>query len=324
MLCRYCGSELDDSSAFCPYCRTSQVEVEKQKIPLFDRPLVTYAILGVCVLVYLVMQGISTIYNVDYNELLYNAGLVIPKVLNGEIWRFITSVFVHADIMHLAMNGYALWIYGASVEKYLGHGKFALLYALSGLMGGLFSLAFSSGYGVGASGAIYGLLGATIIILLCQNRLSKKSILINLIIYIAFSIVYSFNSSIGHFAHLGGLVGGILFVAILFKGNLGNRHIPQFVPILLLVLCLVIPTTIGITSETKQLDARYMKAVENLDYNEILDCTTKLFDRDPKDSGALYNKIVAEIELGKYDEADADFQILKELDPEAAKLFIEK
>ena len=85
-----------------------------------------------------------------------------PAVLGGQYYRMITSMFVHADIIHLLFNMYALFILGPQVEKYYGRLKFTLIYLISGLLGSVFSLVFASSntFSMGASGAIFGLLGS--------------------------------------------------------------------------------------------------------------------------------------------------------------------
>ena len=134
----------------------------------------------------------------------------------GEYWRILSSVFLHIGFAHLAYNVFALYIFGSRLEKYINVGQYVFIYIFSGLLGGLFSYGGSMLMGTntvaaGASGAIYGLLGAILIL----SRASGQSIdglnsYMMWLIFI-FGIVFSVVSpSVDAFAHVGGFVGGLI------------------------------------------------------------------------------------------------------------------
>jgi membrane associated rhomboid family serine protease len=135
-----------------------------------------------------------------------------PLVAQGEWWRLVTSMFLHGFILHLVFNMVALWFIGRPVEQYLGSLRFLLLYFVSGLAGSAGALVSSPhGVTVGASGAIFGVLGSMLI--LEWNATGKfggaaaSMIAINLVFNFAYNGTGG-NISIG--GHIGGLIGGIL------------------------------------------------------------------------------------------------------------------
>ena len=171
----------------------------------------------ILILICLIMYGVSLIINNNFNEALIilganNRGLV----LHGEVYRLLTSAFLHGNIIHLIVNMYSLWIIGSEVETYMGKIKFLVIYILSAIMGSLFSIVFlENSISIGASGAIFGLMGSLLYFgyhyrLYLSNALTREIIpiiLINLIL--GFSI-----SGIDNACHIGGLIGGYLSTMI--------------------------------------------------------------------------------------------------------------
>ena len=141
----------------------------------------------------------------------------VVGIATGEYWRLFTSMFLHAGIIHIALNMYGLWLFGRVLEDELGSLKMLAVYLMSGLAGGAFSFAFGSGaVGVGASGAIYGLLGAFVAynyrrrhMRFYRARLQAVMPWVILNIFLSFSI-----SFIDWHAHVGGLVAGALALYI--------------------------------------------------------------------------------------------------------------
>ncbi len=133
-------------------------------------------------------------------------------------------MFLHGYLLHLGFNMFALWVIGRPVEQYLGSLRYVLLYFVSGLAGSAGSLVYSPhSFGVGASGAIFGILGAMLILEWQHTgKLGGQAaslIVLNLVLNFAFNGVGA-NISIG--AHLGGLIGGILVT--LAYANWGRGH----------------------------------------------------------------------------------------------------
>lgn len=155
------------------------------------------------------------------NIIMFALTMTIPKlanmfilnptaIRNGEVYRLLTSTFMHASILHLVFNMYALSIIGKQVETFLGKSKFLLVYLFSGLTGSLLSCAITNSYSLGASGAIFGLMGS-LLYFGYHYRLYLGSVLLGQIFpVILINLVIGYiTPSIDNAAHIGGLVGGL-------------------------------------------------------------------------------------------------------------------
>lgn len=186
-----------------------------------DGLLVTKILIGVNVAFYLVgvAQG-GGIASPD-GEVYRKLWLYGPWVADGDWWRLVTSAFLHASLLHIAFNMLALWWIGGPLEEAIGWRRYLAIYAVSGLAGAAGALLASpQAVTVGASGAIFGLLGAMIVIQWQQTGSvagpALTLVLINLVITFAVP-----NISWG--GHLGGLVGGVLATLAITHG--GTRHV---------------------------------------------------------------------------------------------------
>ncbi|GAA3706297.1 rhomboid family intramembrane serine protease [Zhihengliuella alba] len=175
--------------------------------PNDGRPLVTYTVIALCVLTFLAQWAVPTLAD----RLLW-AGVY---VLN-EPWRMITSTFLHSQgfLMHIAFNMYALWIIGRVLEPMLGRLRFAALYLLSGLGGSVAVLLLDHPLQgvVGASGAVFGLFGALLVITRARGG-NFMPILIIVGINLVIGFIPGFNVSWQ--AHLGGLLTGAAVASVL-------------------------------------------------------------------------------------------------------------
>ncbi len=144
----------------------------------------------------------------------------IVGVAHGDWWRLLTAAFLHYGPIHLGMNMLALWWFGQPLEAALGRSRFLMLYAVSGLAGSAGALiAKPLAPTVGASGAIFGILGAALVLERQRTYVFGGSALTMIVINLAFTFAVP-NISIG--GHLGGLAGGIL--AMLALSRLGRGH----------------------------------------------------------------------------------------------------
>lgn len=183
---------------------------------------VTNIIISICVLIFalMIIKGANPL---GVNGLiLYLFGANIKEaVVGGEIYRLVTSAFLHASILHLLFNMYALFIIGNQLESYIGKVKFLIVYLISAISGSLMSCIFTSGISVGASGAIFGLLGS-LLYFGYHYRLYLGSVLKSQIIpLIIINLIFGFmDSRIDNAAHIGGLIGGYLTtMALGIKGK---------------------------------------------------------------------------------------------------------
>jgi membrane associated rhomboid family serine protease len=185
-----------------------------------NEPVVTWALVGINVLVYLVTVAQGAGINSPGGSLFGKWALFGPAVAHGDWWRLITAAFLHASILHIGLNMLALVWLGAPVERYLGHLRYLGLYIVSGLAGSAGALILNpTSVTVGASGAIFGILGALLIIEYeATGRLAGQAFML-IVINLAFSFSFS-GISIG--GHIGGLIGGI--VAALALSRFGRGH----------------------------------------------------------------------------------------------------
>jgi membrane associated rhomboid family serine protease len=197
-----------------------------------SEPVLTYILIGINVLV-----GIGSLLGggagADSSSLTDDGGVSQATVANGDYWRLITAGFLHAGPFHLLTNMLALWILGSIVEPALGKWRFGLVYFVSLLCGSFGALLLSpDSLTVGASGAVFGLMGAAAIV--ARNRgftlmESGLGIWIGLNLLITFTVP---NISIG--GHIGGLVGGTVAAFLLVE--LRDRvRLPDIVPSLVCV-----------------------------------------------------------------------------------------
>jgi rhomboid protease GluP len=183
------------------------------RLPLV-KPIVTYVLLAANVLFFGIEAWQAGLYpSVDA---LKGLGAQSNQLIaSGEYWRLGTAMFLHAEPAHLAFNMYALFILGRDIEGFYGHLRFATIYLLCGLAGNVatYALGAPAVVSVGASGAIFGLIGAEIA-LLVSNRLlfgsSRRGRLLNLAFLVGINLAYGFaNRRINNLAHLGGLAAGL-------------------------------------------------------------------------------------------------------------------
>ena len=176
--------------------------------------VVTTALIFINVVVFFVTCVLSNM-KLTTGALVSFGALFTPLVKMGEIWRLVTTGFLHANIFHLLFNMYSLYLIGTQVENFIGKWKFLTLYLISLLSASLMSGVINSyTVSVGASGAIFGLLGA-LVYFGYQYRVYLGSILKNQIIpLIVLNLLLGFlQSGIDNAAHIGGLIGG-LFAAM--------------------------------------------------------------------------------------------------------------
>lgn len=147
-----------------------------------------------------------------------------PWVPHGGWYRLVSSMFLHESLLHIGFNMYVLWAIGRIVEQYLGTARFIGLYFVSGLAGSAGALlVWPQSPGLGASGAIFGVLGAMMILEWQATGSFAGQAFVLVVINLGLSFVIP---HVGWGAHLGGLIGGILIT--LAYGHWGNRGRAQY------------------------------------------------------------------------------------------------
>lgn len=186
-----------------------------EEIFAIRKPFVTYGIIAINVLIFLVMVLMSRdgVMAFSSETLVKFWGNLKYLVLDGEFYRILTSAFIHDGIMHLFFNMYALYVIGPQLENFFGKTRFALIYIISAISASLLSLAFNDAYtvSVGASGAIFGLFGSLLYFgyyyRVYLGSLLRSQIVPVIILNLALGFMMT---GIDNAAHIGGLVGGIL------------------------------------------------------------------------------------------------------------------
>jgi membrane associated rhomboid family serine protease len=209
------------------------------------RPIVTYTLIGICVVVWLVQKSVPS-----FTEHLEFA----PYAATHRPWTFLTAAFLHSptDYLHILSNMYALWICGQALEPMLGRVRFAALYVISALGGsvGYLLLADPTPYvsgspawwtgTVGASGAVFGLFGALVVL---HHKLSLPAAPIYVLIGIN-AVLGFVVQGIAWQAHAGGLVTGLLCSGVLFFATGRRRLQLQWAGLVAVCVLLLVVTVV--------------------------------------------------------------------------------
>ena len=179
------------------------------------KPVISYVLIGLTVLTFILQVLVETSTGTDW--LYIFGGKINSLIMQGQVWRLLTPLFLHGSILHIAFNMYALYVVGRRLEMYYGHGRFLLLYLLSGFAGNVLSFVLTPNPSLGASTAVFGLLAAEGMFIYQNRKLfgpvrTRQSIL-NLGVIFVVNLAYGFmpRTNIDNMGHLGGAIGGIFF-----------------------------------------------------------------------------------------------------------------
>jgi membrane associated rhomboid family serine protease len=218
----------------CPECSRQRTKV-KAMAAATNEPTLTYILIGICVVLQLgsIFSGAGAGGGgLGGSTLVRDGGLYAQAVANGEVYRLVTAGFLHAGLLHLAFNMYALYILGSLLEPAVGRLRFGLIYFVSLLGGSLGALLVSpNSLTVGASGAIFGLMGAALVIMRSRGIGVMES---GIGVFLALNLLITFavpGISIG--GHLGGLAAGAICGLVLYELPHRVRQLPALAPTLL-------------------------------------------------------------------------------------------
>lgn len=201
-----------------------------EKIFSSKKPIVTYIIIAICLVMFVISgMGIDVSVLIKYGA---NVGVLVQ---NGEIYRLVTHMFLHAGIIHLFFNMYSLYYIGPRVEDFFGKWKYLLIYLISGISGALLSIAMNGNVvSVGASGAIFGLFGALLYFGYNYRGYIGSMIRSQILPIVIYNLIIGFFiSGIDMWAHVGGFIGGIIASNML--GTIENKKY-NFSNILLFII----------------------------------------------------------------------------------------
>ena len=199
----------------CPECAGNVTKIinpiqQRRFIPTRQKAKITKFLTISLVVVYALQSLLGDILTANF-------ALFAPSVSQGKWWLLITAGFLHGSILHLFFNAYILWVVGGQLESIVGSIRFGIIYLVSLLGGSIASYLFSpfGTYSVGASGAIFGLMGAMLVVgRKIRIDISQITTLVILNVVLGFVI-----SGIDWRAHLGGLFAGALITWVLFNAT---------------------------------------------------------------------------------------------------------
>ena len=189
-------------------------------------PIITNIIILTCIL-YFVLMLFNTKGNLSAANLLKYGANYQAYIQTGEWYRLFSCIFIHASILHLLLNMYTLKIIGSQIESFLGKIRFVIVFIISGLIGSLFSAILTKSVSVGASGAIFGILGSLIYFSYHYRLLLGSSLKYEILPVVIFNLgIGLFIPGVDIWAHIGGLVGGIFAtMAVGVPGKINKRSI---------------------------------------------------------------------------------------------------
>lgn len=211
-----------------------QRQVVRTRFMLSQNPGVfTYALIAINVVVFIISAFLvpqETLDGQQISSLLISAGQINPLVMQGEVWRIFTAMFLHLSILHIGLNMLSLFFIGRVVEVLYGPIRYLTIYFLGGIAGGiLFLLTSPGGFAVGASGAIFGVFGALGIFYIVNRRALGSygnGAIANWVFWVFLNLAFGFanSSTIGIMDHIGGLIAGMLLGWLLLP-RLGRRRV---------------------------------------------------------------------------------------------------
>ena len=189
-------------------------------------PIITNIIILTCVL-YFALMLYGTKGNLSAANLVKYGANYQPLIKMGEWYRLFSCMFIHASGLHLLLNMYALKILGSQVESYLGKIRYTVVFILSGLIGSLFSAIFTKSVSVGASGAIFGVLGSLLYFSYHYRIILGTSLKYEILPVVIFNIIIGLCiPGVDIWAHIGGLIGGaFVTMSVGVPGKINKRSI---------------------------------------------------------------------------------------------------
>jgi rhomboid protease GluP len=199
-----------------------------EKVSIKETPFITIAIIAINIMLYVVTAYLSLVYaggsifSSDTEVLVLLGAKVNDLISQGQYFRLISCMFLHGGIMHLAVNMYSLYAIGPMVEQAYGKAKYLAIYFIAGICSSMLSYVYSPSISIGASGAIFGLLGAVLIFAIKSKGKTGSGLIMNILVVIVVNIFIGMQlPGIDYFGHIGGLIGGMIISFLLVNRTEG-------------------------------------------------------------------------------------------------------
>lgn len=194
-----------------------------EKVFKIKKPIITYSIIAINIIVFILMYILGNGSTDPYTLIKFGANYR-GSVINHEFYRLITCAFIHIGFMHLTLNTYSLYVIGVQLESYFGKLKYIIIYLFSAITASLMSVILTDSISAGASGALFGLLGALLYFgyhyRVFLGGVLKSQIIPLIIVNLAFGFMMS---GIDNAAHIGGLIGGFLIAMAVGVPNKSSK-----------------------------------------------------------------------------------------------------
>lgn len=253
-----------------------------------------------------------------YDSYILTNGLALSHfdVMAGDVYRLLTSSFLHMTIDHFIFNIFALYILGKFMESLYGKLLLLTAYLAAGILSSMFSMMFmTEGVSLGASGAVYGLLGIIIVHLLINRRINLKLVLQIAVIFIVISVLSGLFANINHYAHIGGLIFGALLGVLYNPRKFGTKWILGAG--VTFVILTGISYFIMSSQESRQpFDEMALEHIDDGEYEEALSVLNEALRSENDTSMTYYGLgLLSEIS-GNQEQADKFHSRSYDMDPE--------
>ncbi|MFT0800169.1 rhomboid family intramembrane serine protease [Bacillus swezeyi] len=293
-------------------------EERRREAAMFARgkPILTWFFAVLQVIMFLLLEISGGSQNTD--TLIRFGAKENSLLLAGEWWRLLTPIVLHIGLVHLMFNTFALLSVGAAAERVYGSFRFLVIYISAGIFGSIGSFLFSPYPSAGASGAIFGCLGALLYLAFSNRKAFLKTIGTNIMVIIILNLGLGFAvSNIDNAGHIGGLIGGLL--TALAVGLPGKRKPVQRLAGWTLVLAVGGGALYwGIHSAPMQESAMLYQAgkwYEEGEYQKVKEVLQDAAEQPDVSSDALRLLASSEIQLGQYEEAEKRLEAIVKKDP---------
>jgi membrane associated rhomboid family serine protease len=254
-----------------------------------------------------------------------------PLTLSGDWWRLVTYMFLHGDIWHIAFNMWCLWSLGGLCESLYGRWTYAAIYLITGVSGGLASVAWNPRvWSVGASGAIFGLAGALISSFYLGEfdipRYEIQANLKSLLFFAGFNILFGisaigdlFGIRVDNSAHIGGLLSGLILGALIALVAPEHGKPLQRAGVLLFVVVLLAGSAVGVY-RWRGAGVHFGSAMDaQRSIDRMIAELQKKVQQSPQDASAHYSLAHAYFNKGQFPEGESELQRVLELQPQNVK-----